>query len=80
MKRVRNPQAPEVLRLDLLRWLDSRGHDDQDVLDEADVELEAALLREGILSSDDVVESFEWDGYGVVIMLDHGATIYLAAR
>ena len=76
----RNTRISDALRLDLLRWLDSRGHDDQDVLDEADVELESALLREGILSPDDVVESFEQDGDGVVVTLDHGATIYLAAR
>lgn len=76
----RNLRIPDALRLDLLRWLDSRKQDDQDAMDEADVELEAALLREGILSSDDVVESFEQDRYGVVVLLDHGATIYLAAR
>ena len=76
----RNLRISGAFRLDLLRWLDSRKHDDQDVLDDADVELEAALLREGILSPDDAVESFEQDGDGVVVMLDHGATIYLAAR
>ena len=76
----RNTRVSDALRLDLLRWLDSRGHDDQDVLDEADVELYDALLREGILSPDDDVESFEQDGDGVVVTLEYGATIYLAAR
>ena len=76
----RNTRISGAFRLDLLRWLASREQDDQDAMDDADIALEAALLREGILSSDDVVESFEQDGDGIVVTLDHGATIYLAAR
>ena len=84
MNRVRNPQAPEVLRLDLLRWLTLHEQDDQDAMDEADVELEAALLREGVLSLDDVVESFEplyWRGVlcGVVVLLERGTAVYLSS-
>ena len=84
------PKNPEALRLDLIRWLDSRDmeHDhDQETLDEADAAFEEALIREGVLPPDypcggvAVLSPIRWRGRlcGVSVVLEDGTIVRLSS-
>lgn len=71
MTRIRTPRFPTALAQAVRTYVLAANRD------EADITLEAELLRSGVMIPDEAIEQIEADAFGVIIFFEHGEIIFV---